>query len=193
MACELTKLGWRASNAASTDFWSQLEAAARGAVDHPGTQVATDNGRVTFLLAKGVLWQRLPSGRVLAWPNPKITLLEVPWADKTKPPEQRERRRTVTALRVEGKRLLRQPLYGGILCAYTIQGTARDLLADAMLRVEAAGYPLALTIHDEAISEIPQGHGSLAEFTAIVEAAEPWAAGLPIVAKGYRSQRLKKG
>lgn len=193
MACELTKLAWRHTNQASTDFWFQLESAARNAVDYPDTQVATDNGMVAFRMAKGVLWQRLPSGRVIAYPNPRISLLEVPWADKSLPPEQRERRRTVTALNVEGKKLLRRPLYGGMLTAYTIQGSARDLLADAMLRVEHAGYPVVLTVHDEIVCEIPKGFGSLEEFQQIVEDSEPWAAGLPVVSKGYRAQRFKKG
>jgi DNA polymerase len=193
MACELTKLAWRATNQASADFWRQLEDASREAVDHPGFQVATDNGKVAFRAAGGVLWMRLPSSRVIGFPNPRITLLEVPWADKTKPPEERERRRTVTALSVDGKRLYRRPLYGGMLCAFVIQGSARDLLADAMLRVEEAGYPLVLTVHDEVISEVPKDFGDLAEFKKLVEASEPWAAGLPIATKGYRSTRFKKG
>ena len=193
MACELTKLAWRATNPASVEFWRQLEEASLAAVDQPGEIVPTTNLKIAFRLAKGVLWQRLPSGRVIAWPNPKAALLEVPWADKTKPVEQRERKRMVTALLVDGKKLMRQPLYGGKLCAYTIQGTARDLLADAMLRVEASGYDLVLTVHDELIAEVRQGRRSLSEFKRIVEASEPWAAGLPITTKGYRANRFRKG
>jgi DNA polymerase len=193
MACELTKLAWRHPNPASVGFWEQLEEASLAAVDRPGEIVPTANLKIAFRVAKGVLWQRLPSGRVIAWPNPKAALLEVPWADKSKPVEQRERKRMVTALLVDGKKLMRQPLYGGKLCAYTIQGTARDLLADAMLRVEANGYELVLTVHDELIAEVHKGRGSLSEFKAIVEDSEPWAAGLPIATKGYRSSRFRKG
>lgn len=193
MACELTKLAWRATNPATADFWKQLETAARIAVDYPDTQVNTDNGAVAFKLAKGVLWQRLPSGRVIAYPNPRIEMVAVPWADQEQPEGMREKRRTVTALNVEGKHLLRRPLYGGLLTAMVVQGSARDLLADAMLRVEAAGYPIVLTVHDEAIAEVPKGFGSLAEFQQLFEASEPWARGLPVASKGYRAFRFRKG
>lgn len=193
MACELTKLGWRASNPSSVEFWNKLETAALIAVDCPGKQIDAGAAGISFLSHRGVLWHRLPSGRVIAYPHPRAALLEVPWADKSKPVEQRERRRTVTALNVEGKKLMRKPLYGGMLTAYTIQGTARDLLADAMLRVEAAGYPVVLTVHDEVICEIPKNFGNLAAFQSIVEASEPWADGLPIATKGYRASRFRKG
>jgi DNA polymerase len=93
----------------------------------------------------------------------------------------------------EGHHLMRYALYGGLIAENITQAAARDLLADAMLRVEDAGYPLVLTVHDELIAEVPIGFGDLKEFERLVSRIEPWADGLPVAAKGYRGKRFRKG
>lgn len=71
-----------------------------------------------------------------------------------------------------------------------VQAISRDILAEAMLRVEHAGYPVILTVHDEIVAE--RAGGDLDEFRAIVEERPAWASDFPIVAKAWRGDRYKK-
>ena len=73
-----------------------------------------------------------------------------------------------------------------------MQAIARDVMADAMLRLDAAGYPLVLTVHDEIVPEVPDGVGSLREVKEIMCRLPDWAAGFPIAAAGDETVRYAK-
>ena len=64
------------------------------------------------------------------------------------------------------------------------QATARDLLANGMMQLEAAGYPIVFHVHDEAVLEVPIGQGSVEEACEIMARAPAWAEGLPMRADG---------
>ena len=65
-----------------------------------------------------------------------------------------------------------------------LSGLARDLLAHAMLNLEAAGYPIVFHVHDEAVIEMPIGQGSLEEACRLMAIAPDWAERLPLRADG---------
>ena len=85
----------------------------------------------------------LPSGRRLVYVKPKMGL-------------NRFGNESVTYEGVgEQKKWLRLESYGPKFVENIVQATARDILAEAMLRLNAAGYRIVMHVHDEAVIEAP--------------------------------------
>jgi DNA polymerase len=82
--------------------------------------------------------------------------------------------------------------HGGLLANNAVQGTARDVEAEAIVRVENAGYPVVLSVHDEVVSETPEDFGSLDEFKQLMATLPEWAEGLPLAVSGFCDRRYKK-
>jgi DNA polymerase len=125
---------------------------------------------------------RLPSGRKLSYPQPRAM------------GDEREQR-VVFADNAAGQfKDCRHGhgAYGGLWTENIVSGIARDLLAEAMLRVEAAGYPIVLHVHDELVCEVPIGFGSTEEFTHLMTRKPAWALDLPIAAKAWSGERYCK-
>jgi RecA-family ATPase len=85
-----------------------------------------------------------------------------------------------------------QGAYSGIWLENVTQAVARDILAEAMLRLEAAGYKVVLHVHDEIVCEMPDRVGSVEEFKAILETPPAWAATLPLSSKVRNGPRFSK-
>ena len=80
IASEVTKVLWREKHPATQALWRGLEEAAFDAVLHPG---ATFSFRgIDYVVGRGFLWCKLPSGRVLAYGGPKISERETPWGER---------------------------------------------------------------------------------------------------------------
>jgi DNA polymerase len=181
--------GWRESNPMIVASWRELQDAAIEAVASKGVIVPAMNGRIQYRCANGFLFCCLPSGRVLAYPSPtverksKIVIIDG---------EEVEFNRWGVSYWGTKKGWRKLDLYGGAQCAHVVSGIARDILAESMHRVEAAGYPLVLTVHDENLAEVDEGFGSADEFAAIMAQPLAWTTGLPVTAKGWEDRRYVK-
>jgi DNA polymerase len=174
---------WRGAHPGVVDMWQSLDHAAYDAVCRPGKKF--DAGRVSYACAGNILWCKLPSGRLLAYVDPKIRDVETPWGAT---------RRAVTYMGVNSvtRRWERAKGYGGLWAENVTQAVARDVMAEAMLRVEAKGWPVVLTVHDEVVSEVPKGSVGAQEFGDVMRALPAWAEALPVAAEGLVSKRYRK-
>jgi DNA polymerase len=172
---------WRAAHPKIKRFWYDVDRAALMAVRQRGRVFRC--GLVAFKSAGAFLWLKLPSGRKLAYPQPRAV-----GDDK--------RQHVVFADNAAGQfKDCRsgQGSYGGLWTENIVSGIARDLLADAMLRIEAAGYPIVLHVHDEVVAEVPIGFGSTEEFTRLMTPKPSWALDLPVAASAWTGMRYTKG
>ena len=80
--------------------------------------------------------------------------------------------------------------YGGALTGHIVQGTARDLMAYALLNLDAAGFHLILTVHDEAVALAMANR--LKEFERTLRLLPDWAKGLPVDVECVATPRYRK-
>lgn len=183
IAAQCVVTPWRGGHPAIVQLWADLEAAAIEAVEQPGRIVTV--GRLAYRVAGSWLFCRLPSGRCIAYPYPRIESKPLPWGGAAPG-------LVYKAVDQITRQWGDKSGYGGLLTENAVQAVARDVMAEAMLRVEDAGYPCVLTVHDEIVAERRTGEGSLDEFRDLMVTPPTWADGLPIVAEGWRGRRYRK-
>lgn len=168
---------WRNANPHITQFWWDVDAAAVKAVTE---RRKTKAGRIIFEYKSGILFVILPSGRKLSYVKPRMAV-------------NKFGRNGLTYEGIsENKKWSRIETYGPKLVENIVQGTARDLLAEAMPRVEKAGYRIVMHCHDEIIAEVPEGFGSVEDMSEVMAVRPEWAEGLPLRADGYECAFYQK-
>ena len=167
---------WRQSNPAIVRLWWDVDKAASTCVREHGQ---TETHGIRFTYQGGILFITLPSGRRLAYVKPRMGV-------------NRYGNESVTYEGVgEQKKWLRLESYGPKFVENIVQATARDILAEAMLRLDEAGYRIVMHIHDEAVIEAPET-ASLERICEIMGRTPAWANGLLLRADGYVCDFYKK-
>lgn len=126
-------------------YWSNCEKAMRAAIL---TKRPNKLGRVTFLADNNNAYIQLPSGRQLCYPEAEIRSTMTPWSDTPQP---------VISYMGENdkKQWVRQTTYSGKIVENIVQAISRDILAEAILRLENNGFPVVFHIHDEPVTDVP--------------------------------------
>jgi len=172
---------WRAAHPRIVQFWKGVEIAAIKAIT---TKNAFSYGRIKFGIRGDFMHCRLPSGRLLSWYTPFTKTV----VDKYGTTKQDIRYMGVSSTSGKWSRL---NTYGGKLTENVVQAIARDLLAEAMVRLDKAGFDIVMHVHDEIVCE--GKNKSLEEFSRIMSEVPIWAKGLPIACEGWEGKRYKKG
>jgi DNA polymerase len=168
---------WRRANPHIVNFWWEVDKMAIKAVKE---RTRTRTHGIVFTYKSGMLFVTLPSGRDLVYVKPKLMLNKF----------GRE------GLTYEGigttKKWERIETYGPKIVENIVQAASRDLLAEAMLRLDKAGFAIVAHVHDEVICEVPMGESSVEEICSIMSESPKWSEGLPLDADGYECDFYQK-
>lgn len=196
-------VAWREASPAVVEFWGGqdrglpwlrgyrmerygLEGMAINAVENPGTRYTYRS--ITYLMHGDVLYCILPSGRAIAYHQPRLspstrregTLSLSFWGYNTNP-------------KSGPPGWIKMDTYAGKLTENVVQAVACDILRHAIVKAEAAGYNVVMHVYDEITAEIPKGFGGIEEFESIMVDLPTWAAGWPIrAAGGWIGKRYRK-
>lgn len=168
---------WRKSNSKIVSFWYNTDKLVKKALDQGGV-VRGEKG-LKFFKKGEFLFIELPSGRRLSYARPEMQ------EGKYGPKITYEGQGTAAQFK-------REDTYGGKLVENIVQATARDLLAEALIRLEAEGYDIVFHVHDEVVCEAPTGERTIEEMNGIMAEIPEWAEGLPLGAEGFTTQYYMK-
>ena len=167
---------WRQSNPAIVKLWWDVHRCVIKAVKDKQPQTYKC---LTFEYQSGMLFIGLPSGRRLAYAKPSVYRNDYD-------------RDEIAYMGVDAtKKWGKINSYGPKFVENIIQAMSRDILAEAMARLEAAGYDIVMHVHDEAVIEAPRD-AVLEDACQIMSKAPDWTPGLILNAAGYECEFYQK-
>jgi len=178
---------WREANKRIRDLWYSM--------DNAAVQVITQGGSVglnglilsheyDYNQGTDCLTITLPSGRKLYYTSPGIG--ENEWGKPSI---------SYMGMDQKTKRWKRIETYGGKLVENCVQAIARDCLADAIERLEAAGLPVVFHVHDEVVIDVAPWTDEDTMLQTVVDIMRrpiTWAPDLPLNADGWVGQFFRK-
>jgi DNA polymerase len=171
---------WRARHPKIVEGWKTLRNSAIAAVRHPGKVFGLPNKKVMFSVRDRWLVVVLPSGRKLRYFEPQVS------------GEGRDEVVTYLGVDTETRRWMRTSTYGGKWCENICQGGSSDFIRFGMKNLEDEHHDLVMTVHDEAVSEVPEELANLEVSTKFFTRKEDWAKDFPLAAEGFIADRFQK-
>jgi DNA polymerase len=177
---------WRAESPKIVRMWRDCQDAAVSVIrgNQPKRVLRSLHGTEFYVkLVNGtpVLFIRLPSGRPIAYWDPKVMDTEM------------GPRITYMTQNQTTRKWERCETYGGKLTENIVQSVARDCLAEKMKLLESMGYPIVFHVHDEMILDVPREDKQAVKLVDKIM-AEPieWAPGLPLKGGTYECDFYRK-
>ena len=169
---------WRAANPHIVQLWADVEETAIAAIT---SRQPLRLRNLRFTVESGILFIELPSGRRLAYVQPRLG----------------ENRWGGTSITYTGTTTARRwgqlETYGGKLVENIVQAIARDLLVTGMHAVAKAGHKIVMHVHDEIVIDEPTNSGfTVADACKLMSTLPAWAKGLPLDADGYECAYYRK-
>jgi DNA polymerase len=195
-------LAWRKASPAIVEMWGGqfrgrpwdpdyrpelygLEGMAIAAVMNP-TEEYRYRG-IEYTCVNDVLYCTLPSGRRISYHEPRLV------ADTARGGVKLSFMGWNSNPKMGSFGWVRMETYGGKLFENVVQATARDILANAAINCEKSGYKVILRVHDELVTQVPKGTGSVEQLEEICGQMPAWAEGWPVrAAGGWRGKRYRK-
>lgn len=178
---------WRDANSRIRDLWYTMDSAAVQVISNGGTV-----GVRNLLLSReydcnqgtDVFTILLPSGRKLYYVSPSLGQNQ--WGNPSI---------AYMGMDQKTKRWKAIETYGGKLVENCVQAIARDCLAGAIERLEAAGLPVVFHVHDEVVIDVEpfaDPDTMLEKVVNIMREPIPWAPDLPLNADGWVGNFFRK-
>lgn len=168
-------MAWRKASPNIPKLWSRVEDAACRAITNPGRRFSVRRGAegvvCTYWKDADALRCQLPSGRVLSY-----------WAAQL----DRDGSLCFMGQNQTTRKWEKTQTWGGRLVENIVQAFARDCLAVAMVRLNEAGHDIVFHVHDEIITEAPEG-SRWQDMAEIMARPIDWAPGLLLTADGYET------
>ena len=166
---------WREANPNIVSLWWDIDAVVKRVIK---TRTKEEYKNLVISYEKGILFIQLPSKRRLAYPKAKIGTNRFGGQS------------IVYQGTVVGNKWDKIESYGGKFVENIVQAIARDILAEAMMRLEKKGFNIVMHIHDEVVIE--SDSSSIEEVNQIMSVVPEWAPGLILDADGFESEFYKK-
>ena len=169
---------WRQANPHIVGLWADVEEAAIAAIS---SRQPIRLRNLRFSVESGILFIDLPSGRRLAYVQPRLG--ENQWGG--------------TSITYTGTTTARRwgqlETYGGKLVENIVQAIARDLLVTGMHAVAKTGHRIVMHVHDEIVIDEPENSGfTVTDACELMSTLPAWAKGLPLDADGYECAYYRK-
>ena len=166
---------WREANPNIVSLWWDIDSVVKRVIK---TRAKEEYKNLVISYEKGILFIELPSKRRLAYPKAKIGMNRFGGES------------VVYEGVVVGNKWDKIESYGGKFVENIVQAIARDILAEAMMRLEKKGFNIVMHIHDEVVIE--SDLSSIEEINEIMSIVPSWAPGLILDADGFESEFYKK-